>query len=93
MAILHHIFTDIAQLVGLDFSTLLVLVIFFVGFIAYAKGIEIGSLVQLTLMALVFMFDIVFNLDYTIPLVLMFISIIILAFSIFNSRNQVAGLV
>jgi len=92
MAVLHHIFVDIASNTGLDFSTLLCIIVFLVGFIAYALGVERGTMIQMVLMALVFMFDIVFNLDYTIPLVLIGVSLIILSFSLWNGRDNPTGL-
>jgi hypothetical protein len=75
-------FSNLAANVGVSFENIILLVFIFGGCIFYAKDFKLGLVIQFLGAGLLFMWFKTAGLNYTPSLVIFFITLVLLAFSI-----------
>lgn len=76
-------FTTVAQNAGTNFEVMIVLIAFFGGLIFYAKGFQVGTVSNLIIYGGIFMWFFEAGLNFTIPLILFMMYIVMMALSLY----------
>jgi len=79
----------IAENLGVSFSNGVILIAFLLGLIWYAKGLKIGTLINMITFAGIFVwfYESSDSLNWLLPLVLVIVNIIILAISLYGETK------
>ena len=86
-------FYTIANNLGISFENIIVLIIFFLGIIWYAKGLKIGSMCNLISFAAIFVWFYEDNLAWHLPLVIFIIHLVILSLSLYGGNKTDIGVI
>lgn len=78
---------DIANNVGFSWETIVIIIALAAGFVFYSSSFSIGSLLHFTAFGLIFLWFYTAGYNYTTPLILMFIFLIIMCFSLYANSN------
>lgn len=95
MGILTILQTMVANNIGVSFETALLFVFLLGGGIFYAKSFQIGIIMHFVGSGLLFMLFYALSLNWIAPLVIFFISLVILSFSLYATSkvSQAGGII
>lgn len=79
--------TNLANNLNVDFSVLILLIVILGSLIFFAKGFKIGSIMLLVSSVCCFMLSYGLELNYVPAIALTFISIVLMAFSLYGQNN------
>ena len=92
MGMLSILQNTVANNIGVSLETAILLVFLMGGFIFYAKSFQIGIIMHFVGSGLIFMLFYALSLNWVAPLVIFFISLVILSFSLYaTSKVSQAG--
>lgn len=83
---------EVADLLGISFPDLFILVVFLVGLIFLAKDIKIGLIFYLLSFGVGFIFFVAAGLPTNKILIAVFLSFLVMALSLFSSHQRRGGL-
>lgn len=76
-------FSMVASNVNMTFENIITLLVTLGGFIFYARDVRLGLVLHMVMYSLVFMWFYEAGLNYSMPIILMFISLVFLAFTLY----------
>lgn len=86
---------NLAENIGMSVENILLIAVLFGGLIFYAKDIKLGILINLFLQSGLFIVYYQLGLNYTSPLIIVFIHIILLSFTLYavNKTVETGGVI